>query len=77
MATVNFSVPDEIKNRFNQVFADQNKSHIIAELMKHAIEEHERQEQRARAIDALLKLRTRQKPVSDKVIRKARESGRT
>lgn len=76
MATVNFSIPSEIKIRFNQVFANQNKSHLIAELMKQAIEEHERQQQRAHAIDALLKLRAKQKPVSDKAIRSAREEGR-
>lgn len=61
MATVNYSVPDEIKKRFNQVFADENKSHVIAELMKKAIEEREKQQQRAQAIDALLKLRSKQK----------------
>ncbi len=76
MATVNYSVPDEIKNRFNQVFANQNKSHLIAELMKQAIEEYEHQQQRAYAIDSLLKLRAKQKPVTDKAIRAARERGR-
>jgi predicted DNA-binding protein len=69
MATVNFSVPDEIKIRFNKIFAHQNKSHLIAELMKHAIEDFEQQQQRAHAINALLKLRARQKPVSDKTIK--------
>ena len=76
MATVNFSVPDDIKKRFNQVFADQNRSHLIAELMKQAIDEYERQQQRARAIDALLLLRAKQKPISDKAIRLARHRGR-
>jgi len=77
MATVNFSVPEEIKQRFNEVFANQNKSHLIAELMLHAIEEHEHKQQRSRAIDALLKLRAKQKPVSDKAIRSARDKGRS
>lgn len=76
MATVNFSVPDEIKNRFNKVFAHQNKSHVIAELMKKAIEEHEHQQHRSLAIDALLKLRAKQKPVSSKKINQARQQGR-
>ena len=39
MATVNFSVPDEVKERFNRAFAGQNKSQIIAELMMRAVEE--------------------------------------
>jgi len=76
MATVNYSVPDEIKKRFNSIFAHQNKSHIIAELMKQAIEEHGRQQRRAHAIDALLKLRSKQKPKTTQAIRKARHAGR-
>jgi metal-responsive CopG/Arc/MetJ family transcriptional regulator len=76
MATVNFSIPDEIKQRFNQLFSKENKSHLIAELMKQAIEERERQQRRAHAIDALLKLRAKQKPVSGKAVRHAREHGR-
>ena len=54
MATVNFSVPEAIKVRFNKVFEHENKSHLIAELMKKAIEDRERQQKRARAIEALL-----------------------
>ncbi len=77
MATVNFSVPEEVKKRFNQVFAHTNKSHLIAELMVQAIEEHERQQQRAHAIDALIKLRSKQKPISDKAFRTARRQGRS
>ncbi len=76
MATVNFSVPDDIKNRFNKIFANQNKSHIIADLMKHAIDEYEHQQQRAHAIEALLKLRSKQKPVSNRAIQAARKQGR-
>lgn len=77
MATMNFSVPDEVKTRFNKVFSKQNKSHLIAELMVQAIQEHEKKQQRAQAIDALLKLRAKQKPVSDKVIQSARDRDRT
>lgn len=43
MATISFSIPKEVKNRFNQVFQHENKSQIITELMKQAIENHERQ----------------------------------
>lgn len=76
MATVNFSVPDEVKARFNKVFAKQNKSHLIAELMLQAIEEHERRQKRAQAIDEILKLRAKQKSFSIKEIQAAREKGR-
>jgi len=34
VATVNFSVPDEVKEAFNQTFEGQNKSAIIAALMR-------------------------------------------
>ena len=34
MSTVNFSVPDDVKDEFNAVFSGQNKSAIIAELMR-------------------------------------------
>lgn len=39
MATVNFSVPDEVKEAFDKAFGDQNKSSIIAELMRRAVRE--------------------------------------
>lgn len=77
MATVNYSVPDEIKKKFNEVFAHENKSHLIAELMKQAIMEREHQLQRSLAIDALLKLRAKQKPINKKKFTKARQTGRS
>jgi len=76
MATVNYSVPDEIKERFNQVFAHENKSHLIAELMKQAITEKERQARRVQVVDALLKLQAQQKPLPTKAIKIARQKGR-
>lgn len=76
MSTVNFSVPEVVKKRFNQVFAHQNKSHLITELMKQAIADYEHRQQRAYAIDALLKLRGKQKPVTHKVFKKARQADR-
>lgn len=38
MATINFSIPDEVKQAFNAAFAGQNKSAIVAELMREAVE---------------------------------------
>jgi hypothetical protein len=38
MSTVNFSVPEDIKNAFNEVFEGQNKSAVIADLMRDAVE---------------------------------------
>lgn len=76
MATVNFSVPDEVKTEFNRVFARENKSGVIARLMLQAIEERRLQKQRSRAIDRLLELRSQQKPVTTREIDKARRAGR-
>jgi TPR repeat protein len=65
MATMNFSVPEDVKNRFNQVFRHENRSHLITKLMEKAIEDYERIQRRTQAIDALLKIRVKQKPVSN------------
>lgn len=76
MATINFSVPEDVKNRFNQIFQHENKSHLITELMKKAIEDYERKQKRAQAIEELLKIRAKQKPVSSKLINITRQKGR-
>jgi metal-responsive CopG/Arc/MetJ family transcriptional regulator len=76
VATVNFSVPDEIKEAFQQTFAHENRSAIIARLMQEAVEERRRQQRRATAIEALLDLRQRQRPVTDEEIAQARRAGR-
>ncbi|HEX4044917.1 MAG TPA: hypothetical protein VHZ76_04555, partial [Gammaproteobacteria bacterium] len=70
MSTVNFSVPAEVKHLFNQVFAGQNKSQILSDLMKRAIQEQQQKEKRKLAIEQLLKLREKQKkhPVSSRAI---------
>jgi hypothetical protein len=76
MATVNFSVPDEVKRAFNEAFADENKSAVLTQLMRRAVDERHRLKRRAAAVDALLDLRGRQAPVSDEVLQRAREDGR-
>ena len=76
MATVNFSVPEEIKKEFLETFAKENKSAVIARLMQQAVEERKRQQRRAKAIDALLELRRKQAPVSDAEIARARRMDR-
>lgn len=76
MATVNFSVPADVKERFNKAFAGQNKSQIIAELMNRAVEEQALKKRRAKAIEGLGSRRTRRPTASTRTIRKAREEGR-
>ncbi len=76
MATVNFSVPEEVKEAFQKTFANENRSAIIARLMQEAIEERQREQRRVAAIDALLELRRKQSPASDAEIAEARRAGR-
>jgi len=76
MATINFSVPDDIKEAFNKTFKGENKSAILSRMMRDAVEEHERQKRRLAAVNAILRLREDSIAVSDDEIRKAREHGR-
>jgi hypothetical protein len=76
MATVNFSVPDDIKEAFNATFKGQNKSAIVAELMHEAVERARRKQRSHEAIDRIL-ARHRQAPIlSEDEIGAARKKGR-
>jgi len=76
VATVNFSVPEDVKKRFDRAFAGQNKSRVIADLMAQAVEEQLMLKRRSDAIDSLLSRRRTKRPVAARAIRQARESGR-
>jgi len=75
-STVNFSVPEEVKQAFNEAFAGENKSAVIARLMERAIEERQQRLRRAAAIDALLDQRRTQRPVTRARVAAARRAGR-
>jgi metal-responsive CopG/Arc/MetJ family transcriptional regulator len=75
-STANFSIPEDLKREFNEAFPSENKSAVIAGLMRHAIEERKRQRRRAAAIDALLRLRRSQRPVAAREVSAARRKGR-
>jgi metal-responsive CopG/Arc/MetJ family transcriptional regulator len=76
MATVNFSVPEEVKQAFNATFKGQNKSAIIADLMREAVERALQRQRQSEAIDRILALRAQTEPVNPDAIRAAREEGR-
>jgi hypothetical protein len=76
MATMNFSVPDDVRAAFNKAFAGTNKSALLTQLIRQALEEHQRQKRRARAISRLLELRSRLKPVRHSQVARARRSQR-
>lgn len=77
MATVNFSVPDEVKAEFDRVFGDQNKSAIIAELMRTAVAEAKRRKQRESIFRTLTQRRADRPARTDKQIRASRTAGRS
>jgi hypothetical protein len=77
MSTVNFSVPEEVRQEFNQLFANENKSAILTKLMQQAIAEKKQQQRRQLAIDKILQLRESQGPVSTADINKARDELRS
>ncbi len=76
MATMNFSVPGDVKKAFDKAFARQNKSAVLTDLMRQAVEERRRRQRRARAIAKLLELRKKVRRVTDSAIRTARVRGR-
>jgi len=77
MATVNFSVPSDVKEAFDKVFARQNKSAVLTELMRQAVEERRQCQRRAKAIEKLLELRTRTRRITAGAIESARRHGRS
>jgi hypothetical protein len=76
VATVNFSVPDEVKAEFDKAFGDQNKSSIIADLMRRAVRERQLQIRRSRVFRQLSSVRAKRPSFSGGEIRKARAADR-
>jgi hypothetical protein len=76
MATVNFSVPDEIKAEFDRVFGGQNKSAVIADLMRKAVAEVKRHKRRKDIFRILTQRRKKRPAISDGAIRASRITGR-
>ncbi|GJL52533.1 MAG: hypothetical protein NPIRA01_37600 [Nitrospirales bacterium] len=76
MAMVNFSLPEPVKAAFDKKLAGENKSAVLTQLMQQAVGERERAARRARAIEKLLTLRAKVKPICASSIRRARRLGR-
>jgi hypothetical protein len=76
MATMNFSVPDDVKAAFEKAFAGANKSAVLTRLMREAVEAKARQQRRVRAIDGLLALRRQLPSAPARAVRAARVAGR-
>ncbi len=76
MATMNFSVPDDVKEAFNTAYQGQNKSAVIADLMREAIERAERKQRSHDAILRIIERRKRAPAITDGEIRAARKDDR-
>ena len=76
MATVNFSVPDEVKAAFDKAFGGQNKSAVVAELMRRAVRERQLQIRRERLFRQLSSVRARRSSVTSEEIRRTRAADR-
>jgi len=76
MSTVNFSVPDEVKQAFNDTFKGRNKSAIIADLMMEAVERDQRRKRSRKALNRIVRRRAAGPTVDDDRIREARRKGR-
>ena len=73
MATMNFSIPDDVKEAFNKAFEGENKSAVVARLMRSAVEEKERARRSRSFVERLREIRARGRPVTEDQIRRARE----
>lgn len=76
MSTVNFSVPDDVKALFNATFEGQNKSAIIAELMREAVEREHQRRRKQQAYTRILARRENAPAFTEAQLRAAREEGR-
>lgn len=76
MSTVNFSVPEDVKDAFNATFEGQNKSAVIADLMREAVERAHNKQRSKNAYLNILARRQQAPLVTDAQIYSARTEGR-
>lgn len=74
MATMNFSIPDEVKESFNQTFANENKSAIVTRLMQEAVAQARRKAQSDAAFMRILAGRQNAPQVSTDSILQTRDA---
>lgn len=76
MSSVNYSVPEEVKEAFNETFKGRNKSAVISDLMREAVEREQRRQRHCQAVDRILARRETAPEVHQADIRAARQTGR-
>lgn len=77
MSTVNFSVPEDVKQAFNAAFEGQNKSAVIADLMREAVARAQRRQVHQMAVGRILAARASAPPVTEAQFQAARDAGRS
>ena len=73
MATMSFSIPDDVKKRFNKAFADANKSAIVTQLMVDVLDQIERKRRSEEAVRSILSRRSKAPYLSTAEILKTRD----
>ncbi|MCK6424275.1 MAG: hypothetical protein L6Q75_04200 [Burkholderiaceae bacterium] len=76
MSTMNFSVPEDVKQAFNAAFEGQNKSAVVTALLREAIARANAQERQRQAYQRILANRATAPVVSDEEILRLRNDGR-
>jgi hypothetical protein len=76
VATVNFSVPDEVKKAFDRAFKDRNKSAIIADLMRRAVADEGLRKRRQELFKILTERRDQRPKMTSEQVHEARVAGR-
>ena len=76
MSTMNFSVPDDVKEAFNATFEGQNKSAIVTDLLREAVERAKKRELQKLAVERILARRASAPVVTQEDIDAARQAGR-
>lgn len=76
MATVNYSVPDDVKAAFDKAFKGKNKSAVIAKCMQRAVDESKQSKRRENIFRLLTQRRAHRPAASSRDIQAARDAGR-
>lgn len=76
MPTMNFSVPEDVKQAFNAAFEGQNKSAVLTQMLRSAIAQAQEQRLREAAAASILRLRSTAPVRSSSQLAAARRAGR-
>jgi metal-responsive CopG/Arc/MetJ family transcriptional regulator len=73
MTNMSFSIPDDLAEAFTKVFEDEDKSAVIAELMRKAILEREPVRRPTDLVERMRRIRESGREVTEEEIRRARQ----